>query len=274
MKRAFSTVACQNLSYREIVDCAVEKGIDAIEVRLHKGNTFFDLSEEEVMVAKAYLEDMQITITDLGTGIALFDYEPDKILAAKSAVDLALMVNTNSIRLFLGQFKTRFSEKSKFNYEGIVESLKEICQYASEKGVEIWIETHNEFSTGKVLKELIEDVGYNNIKVIWDIIHPIEFGELPQETLKYLGDRIAHVHIKDGIRPEDPDLLNYIYCKLGEGELPIKEIVNLLEESGYEGYYSLEWENAWRPEIKDVFSSLSEILEHFNFYMNTSTERQ
>ncbi len=268
MKRAFSTVACQEIGYREVVNCAIKNNLYAIEVRLHNGNRFFDLSVKEIPEAMTCFEENQIIITDLGTGIVIWEYEPEKIAAAQAAVDMAVMVKAKGIRIFLGQFKKLFSEKPKQSYEGIVKSLKEICPYAAERNVEIWIETHNDFSTGKVLKKLVEDVKCENMKIIWDIIHPIEFGEEPKKTLEYIGDRIAHVHLKDGIKCNSPDWIDYTYSKLGEGELPIKKIIKMLEEAGYEGYYSLEWENTWRPEIKNTFGCLGEILEHFNMFMD------
>lgn len=268
MKRAFSTVACQELTCKEVADCAIKAGLFAIEVRLHKGNKFFDLSLEEVPEAMAYLEERHITVTDLGTSVTIIDYKLETIDAAKDSVDLAVLTKAKGIRVFLGPFIKRFSEVSEHNYEGIVKSLQEICLYAKKKNVEIWVETHNAFSTGKVLKKLIEDVGYDNLKIIWDVIHPFEFGESPQETIQYISDRIVHVHIKDGVKREDPDQFIYKYTKLGEGDLPIAEMVSLLEKAGYKGYYSLEWENAWKPEIKDAFNSLPEILGHFNSFMD------
>lgn len=274
MKKAFSTVACQDLGYKEAADCAKEAGLQAMEVRLHRGNKFFDLSVEDVMKAMTYFEEKKIVITNLGTSVAVRDYNPTTIKVAKECVDLAVMTKATGIRVFLGSFIERFSEVSAHNYEGIVESLKEICLYAKERKVEIWVETHNAFSTGEVLQKLIEDVGYDNLKIIWDIIHPYEFGENPQETLQYIGDRIVHVHIKDGVKQEDPDQIIYKYTKLGEGDLPITEIVSLLEKAGYNGFYSLEWENAWKPEIKDVFCSLSEILAHFNSFMDTKSRME
>ena len=272
MKRAFSTVACQDLDYKEAANCAIDGGLHAMEVRLHNGNKFFDLSMEEVPQAVAYFEKRQITITNLGTSIVIKDYKPETVIVAKECVDVAAMTKAKGIRVFLGPFIKRFSEVSEHNYEGIIKSLKEMCQYAETKEIEIWVETHNAFSTGEVLQKLIRDVGYDNLKIIWDIIHPYEFGEMPKETLQYLGDKLVHVHIKDGVKQEDPDQLIYKYTKLGEGELPIAEVVSLLEKSGYKGFYSLEWENAWKPEIKAAFSNLSEILAHFNSFMDAECQ--
>lgn len=36
-------------------------------------------------------------------------------------------------------------------------------------------------------------------------------------------------------------------CLIGEGVIPIKEIVKTLESDGYSGYMSLEWEKKWHP---------------------------
>jgi sugar phosphate isomerase/epimerase len=269
VKKAFSTLACLDLNYKEIAEYAAAAGISAIEVRLHQGNRLFDLSLEDVPEALAYLNEKNITITNLGTNVDICDYLPDTIASAKDTVDLATLTKAKGIRVFIGSFRKRFSEENVHNYEGIVKSLKEICEYAKQRNVEIWVETHSAFSTGKVLKGLLDDVVYDNLKVIWDIMHSYEYGETLQETLDYLGDRIVHIHIKDGVKKEDPDLIIYRYTKLGEGNLPIREMVSLMQNAGYQGYYSLEWENAWREEIKYTFGSLSGILEHFNLYMDS-----
>ena len=60
MKKAFSTLACQALGYKEVAKLALQEGIYAFEVRLHKENRFFDLPIEEVPGAMAYLESLGI----------------------------------------------------------------------------------------------------------------------------------------------------------------------------------------------------------------------
>ena len=268
MKKAFSTIACQKLTYEEVAKFAKEADITAIEVRLHQGTRFFDLPVEEVPKAVAYLTEQGIEIVNLGAGMDLCYYDEKLVAEAKNCIDLAVLAKAKAIRVFLAPFIKRFSEESLHNYDDIVKMLKELCAYALEKSIEIWVETHNAFSTGEVLKKVIDDVAYENLKIIWDVMHPYEFSETPDKTLGFLGDRIAHIHIKDGDRKEDPDLLLCRYTKLGEGTVPVKEIFDLLEKAGYQGYYSLEWESEWRAEIRDTFSDMSEVLTHFNDYMS------
>lgn len=267
MRKAFSTVACQELTYQEVADFMCQANIDTVEVRLHKGNRFFDLSVEDVPDAIAYLKKRNIKVIDLGTNLDLCYFAPELVAEGEKCIDLAMLTEAKAIRVFLAPFIKRFSEESLHNEEDIVKMLKELCAYGADKDVEIWVETHNAFSTGESLKRIIDAVAHDNLKIIWDVMHPYEFGEMPEETLEFLGDWIAHVHIKDGNRNQDPDLILCRYAKLGEGTVPIKEIFDLLEKIGYQGHYSLEWEKEWRAEIKDVFADLSQVLRHFNDYM-------
>ncbi|MDR6550629.1 sugar phosphate isomerase/epimerase [Paenibacillus qinlingensis] len=109
------------------------------------------------------------------------------------------------------------------------------------------------------MKKLLDDVNRSNCAVIYDIIHPLEEGELPQDTIALLGSRIVHVHMKDGMPFEDPMELNWKYTKLGEGHIPIAEILQLLNQAGYKGFYSLEWETKWRKELQ-IFGMEPEIV--------------
>ena len=40
------------------------------------------------------------------------------------------------------------------------------------------------------------------------------------------------------------------YVLFGGGEFPILECLELLEEGGYDGWYSYEWEKMWHPELE------------------------
>ena len=114
---------------------------------------------------------------------------------------------------------------------------------------------------------LLDDIGRENVKVIWDIIHPIEDFEQPQQTWEYIGDRIAHVHIKDGKVSSNPLKHDYEYTDLGEGELPIKEILSLLKKENFDGYISLEWESPWRDELKKYDNEIEAVLKRFTDYI-------
>ena len=41
----------------------------------------------------------------------------------------------------------------------------------------------------------------------------------------------------------------FTLCLPGEGDIPMKEIAATLWQDGYRGYFSLEWEKKWHPEL-------------------------
>ena len=41
-------------------------------------------------------------------------------------------------------------------------------------------------------------------------------------------------------------------CSLGEGQINIKAVVDRLLEDGYDGYFSLEHEKKWHPELPEA----------------------
>lgn len=272
MKRAFSTVACMDSSWQDILQSARRAGMDAVEIRMDEDGCVCGMNKEELPILVKQFSEQGIAICDLGTSVTFQDYEPEKIARACVCAELAAIAGAKGIRVFLGNFVKRFSDSAPYSYGGIVRSLKELCAALKETGVEVWIETHNEFSTGEVLSRLCREVACDNLKVIWDIIHPIEKGESYQETWRYLEDRIAHVHLKDGAKKADEDFIDYRYTRLGAGELPVKEVIALLGTDGYSGYVSLEWERQWRSEIRGIYEELDELLQDYNDFLEEAKE--
>ena len=76
----------------------------------------------------------------------------------------------------------------------------------------------------------------------------------------FASDNLAalkHVHLRDS----DDDLC---YNLIGEGTLPIREMMNALSSIDYNGFISLEWKPEWIPDLPDR----EVIFPHFLTYMN------
>ncbi len=251
MKLSFSTLPCMSASAEELKNFCETFGFYGAEVRTNNDNTF------------TYGEGLNIT--NLGSSICIKSYNQELLDKAIELFKNASEAGISAIRIFLGNFcRTYDAPKDPVVHSEIVEMLRKLCDSTD---IEVWIETHNEYATGRALRELLDDVNRDNIKIIWDIIHPIEDDETPEETLNYIGKDIAHIHIKDGIKPTDKNQHDYIYTALGKGELPIGKIVKLLKDFGYDGCYSLEWESLWRNELKDLNISNDELFEDFVSFM-------
>ncbi len=56
----------------------------------------------------------------------------------------------------------------------------------------------------------------------------------------------------------------YQLCLLGKGDIPLERMYQILQEEGYAGYYTLEWEKRWWPDIEEpeiAFSQYTSYME-------------
>ena len=62
-----------------------------------------------------------------------------------------------------------------------------------------------------------------------------------------MGHNLRHVHLKDAVRLPGKD--EWQLVMMGEGEVPVRELLTLLAGTGYDGWVSLEFEKKWHPEL-------------------------
>ena len=265
-KKCFSTVACIDATFEELLAYADRHGMQGVEIRMGENCSVCGATDEAALKnGRALFENAGVKIVDLGSSVCLLGYDKNVLTLAYQSIDTAAFMGARAIRVFLGNFAVRHDMPRKpIDRSGIVRALGEMCDYAKKRDIEIWIETHNEFATGKVLAPLMKDVNRENLKIIWDVLHPIEDGEPIAETWRLLAGSIAHVHIKDGFKRADPIWHDYQYTRLGDGEVPLGELLVLLERVGYHEYVSLEWETAWREELQAYAMTTDEVLDSFS----------
>ena len=94
------------------------------------------------------------------------------------------------------------------------------------------------------------DVGWT-----FDMGHLMIGGYDPLEFLADARDRIVHVHLKDvhldraapvfaGEQSIMEGVQNGMFCPMGDGDVPIAQVVTELERTGYDGWYVLEQDAA------------------------------
>ncbi len=269
MKLAFSTLPCATWSLEKTLRICNENGIGAIEMRLGLNEwSGLEMTPEQVAGVQTLLKQHGVIVCNFGTSIVVKDYDAGQMQQILQCISLARQLGAKGLRIMLGTYKIRYSEAAAAADQGGIQRwLREACAAAAKADVEIWIETHNEFATGAALRKVLDAVKAPNLKVIWDIIHPLELKESIEDTLALIGHEIAHLHLKDGKPWEDPDLANWHYTKLGEGILPIAKIVRLMQQRNYPGFYSLEWESMWRPEIRGEGFEGEVVIPDFASYM-------
>lgn len=116
----------------------------------------------------------------------------------------------------------------------VVESMREVTEFALAKNIRVALEPLNRFETyflnrsDQTLK-LVEDIGLPNCGIAFDVFHlAIEEKDM-LGALRACGSRVFDVHIADNNR-----------LPAGDGSFDWPTIVNVLREIGYKGCLSVE----------------------------------
>jgi fatty-acyl-CoA synthase len=267
MKIAFSTLGCPDFDWTDIYSMAKDFGFKGIEMRGLGGDIFSlrakPFTQENIQKTKAKLRKMGLEISCLSSGCAL-KYEEkleESIAELHSYIDLAAELGTSFVRVLADEKAYPDGEVDDSKIEA---AIMRLVPYAEEKNVTLLIETNGVYADTARLRTLLDGIPSDNVAALWDIHHPYRFmGETPNETLQNLGAYIKYTHIKDSAM-EDGKL---VYKMMGEGDLPVDDVMSVLSSINYEGFVSLEWLKSYAPDLFDA----GVVFPHFADYMSKYT---
>ena len=147
------------------------------------------------------------------------------------------------------------------------ELVAKMLPAAEEQGVTLIIETSGLFADTAVLRDLLDSFASDHVAALWHWSAAyFNGGESPEQVIKNLGAYVRHVHISDA-KAADGGLE---YCLLGEGDLPVKELMLALRSVNYDGFLSLVWDPAWCPELDDMEIILTQFVHYMRQFGDTS----
>lgn len=264
MKLAFSTLGCPDWKFSEIYATAKDLGLAGVEIRgianEMSAPRIKAFSPEQLPKTLEKLEEKNLEIPMLTSGAVLGD--PDRaeayVAEAKEYLDLAEKLGTPYVRVLISP--DTFPKESD-DLECCKKAYGELCDYAAGKAVTPLIETNAALADTAVLREFLQDVGRENMGVLWDIHHPFRyFGEEPRVTYDNIGRYVKYIHVKDSVMHEG----KVEYRMMGYGDIPIFDSMKVLHDGGYDGYISLEWVKRWCPDLQEP----GIVFSHFTSYMN------
>ena len=268
MKIAFSTLGCPDFGWMDIYAMAKDFHFDGIEIRGLGQNilaaTASPFTERQIDKTKAKLASLHLEIPCLSSGCCLkYPEKRDEVVGEiRQYVELAAKLGTPFIRILGDQEPAPAGEVDDGYVAGL---LKELAGIAAPANVILLVETNGVYADTKRLAKLIDSVDSPQVAALWDMHHPYRhMGESPAQTVKNLGARIRYTHTKDSV-VEDGKVR---YRMMGEGDLPVYEMLDALKDMGYDGYVSLEWVKRWAPELTDA----GIVFPHFAEYMSSYFE--
>ena len=246
MKLSFSTNRWNNYGIDEFIDIAVEYKFNGIEI--HDVKPLLDPSQPGRLTSiyrRAIENELEFSCIDLVSDISEDAETAQEEL--KLCIEAAKRLKTPFIRL-----KAITGDESR-----VVPFLEQVLPQAQDANVVLLIETVGIYADTAKLRALFESFVSDNLAALWDLHHPFRVcGEAPEITVKNLGAYIRHVHIKDSQSADELSLV-------GEGSLPIEDIMNGLRSLNYDGFISIEWDPKW-----DEISDLDIVFPHFVNYMS------
>lgn len=239
---AFSTLGCPSWNLDRIIFAATEYGYDAVELRGYQSEMdlpkAIPFTTEQRTETRTRFADAGITVCCVSSSGVVTQGNLEHV---RDHAALARALDCPFVRVFGGSLETDIPRGDAL--AKAAENLRTFGDAAEAEGVRIVLETHDAFSTGQAVSELLALADHPAVFALWDLHHPYHENEPFAETCRYLAPSLAHLHIKDGKEG--------VYTLLGDGDVPLFPMLDLVLGGGYTGPISLEWEKRWHPEIPD-----------------------
>lgn len=141
--------------------------------------------------------------------------------------------------------------------------LAALTPLAEGAGAVLLVETSGGMADTKKLVGLLDGFACDSLGACWNMTCTWFQGkESAQDTITNLGAYVRHVRITDVSPEEGTPCASYEL--LGEGKLPLQEMMNALRSVNYDGFISLRWDPAW----VEGYDDLEMILTHFQVLMS------
>ena len=126
----------------------------------------------------------------------------------------------------------------------VAAALSVLAAFADYRDVTLLVESNGVYADSTRLRRLVETVASPHVAVLWDINHPYRFaGESMAETYANLAPYIRYVHVKDSVMVDG----SLRYRMMGQGDLPVREALDVLMANGYSGYVHAGMGQALEP---------------------------
>ncbi len=190
----------------------------------------------------------------------------------KTGVDTANALEVGLMRVFSGNHKEGYTLADGMDW--IVEGLASGADYAAQHGVVLALENHGLMAgRSDQVRQIIEAVNSPALRANLDTGNFLLVGQNPTDAARDLADLVALVHLKDfAVAPEGQtshvykglDGVGYTGTAVGEGQVELARIVDILQRAGYQGWLSLEYEGGQDPLTIGVPRSLAAARQLLN----------
>ena len=242
MKLSFSTRGWADMSWDSLLETALDMKFTGIEVyNLWKFPALTDrggpFHPHKIAATVRQLKDKKLSIPCLDTSLDLSDCDLSETFLPQ------MLRHARDLQV---PYIVAWASRGDAEGEAMVRrNVDGVLELAGELGVCILLKTSGIFADTGRLRSFLEEYASDDLAALWDMHHPFrDFGESADTTIKNLGTYVKHVHLRDS---DDADTYNLI----GEGNLPVADMMRALSSINYDGFISLEWKPEWMEDLTD-----------------------
>ena len=254
-----------------------KNGLNQAELQFLGDKEVGDLSADELMKTKQLVDqyDMQVScisrhnfaglgVHEVTVGDTNYNHHMDKL---KQCIGMAQQFNAPLVRIMsFRKEMVLFGEDGaeKWNvsagaWEKLVELMGPVVELAEKENIMLVVETgNNAMITSCFLGcKLIDDLGTEHLKILWDPANALYCGENPMDTFNSMSEGyLGHIHMKDVNVAIHQASIKCV--ALGKGQMApyLSQIAKKIREMDYKGAISLE--SVYRPKngnFEDGFHS-------------------
>jgi sugar phosphate isomerase/epimerase len=256
---AFSTLGCPQWPFAQILDFAAANSFSAVEIRCILGDLDLpnrpEFAPEHIAATKKAIAAHGLKVSDLGSSSEMHHTDPDKraksLADAKRFIELAEKLEAPYVRIYGNKLEGPQDECIR----RVAAGMRELAVFAKPHNVTVIIESHGDFVTSPILKQVLMQADHPNAALLWDAHHTFVSGhEEPEVTVRELGSWIKHTHLKDSVEVNG----EAHYVLTGKGSVPVQRQMQALAAINYKGYFCFEWEKLWHPDIAEPEIALAD----------------
>ena len=230
MKRDVSFIAALDFEDRsagEVLESLQDAGYDSVEWTM------------------AHVEDLRQPASALACQMDLVTGGETAVAETLRAIEAAAEAGIGIVNVLTGPNLWEEGAKHRDDEEAwttALGALEQITANGESAGVKIGFEpcwgtlAHDAATAQRVLDAV-------PVSVTFDPSHFVMAGDPIPDLIRRWGDRIVHFHMKDAFGRPGMDGEDFIFCMLGEGDVPWPETLAALDEVNYDGALSVEFES-------------------------------
>ena len=266
MKLSFSTKGWHDFVFADFCRFAEDLKLDGIELHNIRGNLFADpkspLRDATAPATLRALREKKLSIPAVDVLSDIAGDAETTTREIRECLHIANLFHIGAIRLHANA-----SDQPEEAVENTAALLAELLPEAEAAGVLFLIGTEGLFADTSRLSEFLGRFASDYLGAVWQVSAAwFGGGESAGEVIKNLGAYVHHVHLNDAKRTPN----GVEYCLLGEGELPLANVMRALRSVNYDGYISLVWDPAWCPELDDAEIVLAQFVNYMKQFSDPS----